>query len=264
MQMVHFLMFQQQFSKAPLLVGFLGAILCSATLQADPLKQAQQTTQATDQAGNRTQVAVDKLDDRKQQLYIEYRQLLAETEQLSLYNKQMTEIVNNQQNELASIARQISEIENTERGVLPLMSRMLDSLEQFVLLDTPFLLQERTTRIALLQDLLTRADVSVSEKFRRILEAYQVEVEYGRNIEAYRARMDDVTYDFLRVGRVALYRMSKDGQQAWLWHPEKDWLVVEKSAMRDLHKAFKIAQQTAAPDLLHLPLPTLASLKGAN
>src|SRR5690554_7619755 len=76
-------------------------------------------------------------------------------------------------------------------------------------------------------DLLLQADVTVSEKFRRVLEAYQIEVDYGRNIEAYRAKQDNISYDFLRVGRLALYRLSNDGQQAWLWHPNKEWIALE-------------------------------------
>lgn len=256
-------MYQQHFLLRNLWAGCLGFALVTAnvSLNADELTQAQQRTQMGLQAGKNSQVTVNKLDDQGQKLLAEYRQILAETEQLSLYNQQMSQIVTNQENELASIARQIAEIEHTERGVLPLMSRMLDSLEQFVALDTPFLVQERTARVALLQDLLTRADVSVSEKFRRILEAYQVEVEYGRNIEAYRAKLDDVTYDFLRVGRVALYRLNKDGSAAWVWHPQQQWLAIDNSRLRDLRKAYKVAQQTAAPDLLTLPLPTFASLQ---
>lgn len=261
---IHFLMLQPQIRKTGLLVALVGACLLGAQVQADPLDLAQKAAQSTAHSGQKTQKKVEKLDDQSQQLLIEYRQILAESEQLELYNKQMASIIESQEQELESIARQISEIETTERGILPLMSRMLDSLEQFVALDTPFLIQERSTRIALLKDILTRSDVSVSEKFRRILEAYQVEVEYGRNIEAYRARLDDVTYDFLRVGRVALYRLNKDASQAWAWHPQKQWQPVASGDMRDLRKALKIAQQTAAPDLLILPMPTPASLKGAN
>ena len=255
---------QQPIFKSGLLAGFLGICLFSSSLQADSLTDAQQKVQTSEAAAKRTQTQVDTLDDQAQRLFHEYRQVSAEVEQLTLYNQQMMEIIGHQESELESIARQITEIEHTERGVLPLMSRMLDSLAQFVELDTPFLLQERSTRIALLQDLLVRADVSVSEKFRRILEAYQVEVEYGRTIEAYRARQDDVMYEFLRVGRVALYRMSKDGSEASVWHPKKQWLPVASGDLRELRKAYKVAQQTAAPDLLTLPLPTLTSLQGSK
>ena len=231
--------------------------------QADDLSTAKQSIQKTAQTGVATQKRIDSLDDQGAELLNQYRQLKAETEQLALYNQQMTAIVDNQHKELDSLARQINEIERTERGILPLMSRMLDSLEQFVALDTPFLKQEREARIALLKDLLTRADVTVSEKFRRILEAYQVEVEYGRNIEAYRAKLDDISYDFLRIGRTALYRLSNDGTQAWLWH-DQTWQALDASYLRDLRKALKIAQQTSAPELMVLPLPTLANLGAAQ
>ncbi|MBU2040181.1 MAG: DUF3450 domain-containing protein [Gammaproteobacteria bacterium] len=233
-----------------------------ADSQPDTLTSAQQQISATDNSGRNSQHKVEKLDDQTQLLLNEYRQLRAETEQLALYNRQMAAIVYNQDKELESLARQITEIERTERGILPLMSRMLDSLEQFVALDTPFLPQERGARIALLKDLLTRADVTVSEKFRRVLEAYQVEVDYGRNIEAYRGQMDNISYDFLRVGRLALYRISNDGQHAWLWHKgQGNWLALDDGYMRDLRKALKVAQQIAAPELMVLPLPTQASLE---
>ena len=240
----------------------VAGLLFSLGVQADPLTSAQQQITATDQSGRQSQQKVEQLDDQAQQLLNEYRQLRAETDQLALYNRQMTAIVNSQEEELASLARQILEIERTERGILPLMSRMLDSLEQFVQLDTPFLAQERGARLALLQDLLLRADVTVSEKFRRVLEAYQIEVDYGRNIEAYRAQLDGVSYDFLRIGRLAIYRLSNDGTQAWVWHPQQQWLALDDGYLRDLRKALKVAQQTAAPEMLVVPLPTPASLSG--
>lgn len=245
------------------LAAFVLPLSLSLPLYASNLNQAQQQIQATEQAGQTSQRQVDKLDDQSMALFGQYRQAKAETEQLALYNRQMTQIVQNQENELESISKQIKEIERTERGILPLMSRMLDSLESFVALDTPFLIQERQARIALLKELLVRADVTVSEKFRRILEAYQIEVEYGRNIEAYRSKLDDVSYDFLRVGRTALYRLSNDGSQGWIWQGNKQWVALDNGYLRNLRQALKVAQQTTAPELLKLPLPTLASLQGA-
>ncbi len=245
--------------KFPFIVA---ALLLSPALMADSLSDGQRAIDNTDAAGQATQSKAEKLDNKTQQLLNEYRQIQAEADQLALYNRQMEAIIGNQNDELDSLARQIDEIERTERGILPLMSHMLDSLEQFVALDTPFLPQERTARIALLQDLLLRADVTTSEKFRRVLEAYQVEVDYGRNIEAYRGQQEGVSYDFLRIGRLALYRISNDGQQAWVWHKGLgDWFALDNGYLRDLRKALKVAQQTAAPELLVIPLPTPSSLQ---
>ena len=66
------------------------------------------------------------------------------------------------------------------------MLKMIEVMSLFVELDLPFLPEERQTRIIQLQTLMERADVTLAEKYRRILEAYQVETEYGRTIEAYK------------------------------------------------------------------------------
>lgn len=237
----------------------------SSLVLAEPLNQAQDAIAASDKAGQNSQRKINALDDQSQQLLNEYRQIKAETDQLALYNKQMTRIVENQEAELASLDRQIGEIERTERGILPLMSRMLDNLDLFIQLDTPFLPKERSARVELLRDMMTRADVTVSEKFRRVLEAYQVEVDYGRNIEAYRGQQEQISYDFLRIGRVALYRLANDGQQAWVWNArEREWTELGQDYLRDLRKALKVAQQVAAPELLKIPMPTPALFRSLS
>ena len=100
------------------------------------------------------------------------------------------------------------------RDVTPLMGRMIDNLEQFVLLDIPFMLEERTQRVAALREAMANADVTVSERYRRILEAYQIEMEFGRTIEAYEDTLGEGnaqrTLQFLRVGRVALLYQTED------------------------------------------------------
>lgn len=227
---------------------------------AETLSASEKAIASADAAGRASQKKVEGLDDESQRLLNEYRQLKAETDQLRLYNEQMSRIVANQEQELSSLDRQIGEIERTEQGVLPLMLRMLDNLESFVELDTPFLPNERESRVALLKDMMSRADVTTSEKFRRVLEAYQVEVDYGRNIEAYRGQLNNVAYDFLRIGRVALYRLSNDGTEAWIWDRNtRDWNTLDAAYQQDLRKALKVAQQTAAPELLTLPMPIVQS-----
>ena len=106
---------------------------------------------------------------------------------------------------------------------------------------------------------MERADVTLAEKYRRILEAYQVETEYGRTLEAYRGELvlDDVTrtVDFLRIGRVSLYYLSLDGADAGIWH-NKAWQKLDDSYRQSISQGLKVAKKQLPPDLLVLPVKT--------
>lgn len=247
----------------PRLLLLTASFLFSSFVQGDGLNKAEASINQADKQGQLSQKRIDALDKNTQDMLNEYRQLKSEVEQLSLYNRQMQKIVDSQNEELASLDEQLSEIERTERGILPLMLRMTDSLEQFVQADVPFLNNERTKRVMQLKALLQQADTTVSEKFRRVLEAYQIEVDYGRNIEAYREEQDNKLYDFLRIGRVGLFRLNQDKTQAWAWLNESQkWQALESSYLANLKKAYKVARQVSAPELLILPMPTKASAQG--
>jgi hypothetical protein len=210
---------------------------------------------ATDRNGQQSQARIEKLDDATLSRLADTRRALGEVAQLRLYNQQMALIVANQQEELAGYDSQIAAIDQTEQGILPLMVRMIDDLQRNTEQGLPFLLDERQSRIALLRDMLQRADVSVSEKYRRVLEAFQIELEYGRTLEAYRERVDGQAYDMLRVGRIGLYRLSQDQQQAWTWLMSSNgWRELPSDMLADIKQAFKVARQTTAPQLITVPL----------
>jgi hypothetical protein len=220
------------------------------------LKESQSVVAAETQQAVKSQKKVNKLDDEYQTLLQDFRATNGEIDQLKLYNKQMSEIVANQESEVSKIDQQIRDIEFTEQGILPLMSQMLDALELFNQLDLPFLMKERDVRLAKLRELMTRADITVSEKYRRVLEAYQIEVEYGRTLETYREKADDnIVYDYLRIGRTALYRLTLSADNAWAWNKASNqWDSIDHGLLRDIRKAQDVARQTAAPELLILPL----------
>lgn len=207
-------------------------------------------------SGKESQAKVDALYEQKRDALYKMRSAQAEIDQLEVYNRQLREIITNQDNQIISLEKQISEIEITQQGIMPLMERMLNGLEQFILLDIPFLLEEREQRIASLRSLLLAADVTVSEKFRRVLEAYQIEIEYGRTIESYRgANQEGITVDFLRIGRSALLNVTLDESQAQSWDiNNKKWSDLDSSYIREIKKGVSIAKKQAAPSLLELPL----------
>jgi hypothetical protein len=207
-----------------------------------------------EQAAQASQKRIAALDEEATGMLAEYRQATAETTGLKAYNDQLATQVKSQQEELTTMARQISEIETTSREALPMMQKMVATLGQFVKLDIPFLPDERANRIAALEDMMTRADVSVSEKYRRIVEAYQIEIEYGRTIEAYQGKVGEKTVDFLRAGRVALLYQTLDGSETGYWDADaKNWK--QDSSYEDAITAgLKVAKKQAAPDFIRLPV----------
>ena len=203
-----------------------------------------------------SQKRVDGLADEQRDYADRYRTTLRETEGLKLYLQQLRAQLKSQEAEMEAIRGESRELDRTNIEILPLMQNMLASLEQFVSLDVPFLLEDRKARIARLNEMMPRADVTVSEKFRRIVEAYQIEMEYNRTIEAYRADLKGKTVDFLRVGRVGLFYQTPDGKQTGYWDAtKKDW-IVDDDYDEGVKEGLKVARKQTSPNLLVVPVRT--------
>lgn len=222
--------------------------------QADPLGQAVDATVQSNRAARESQNKVNQLDDQTRQLLERFRGALWQSQQLNVYAQQLEEIAAGQDAEKASLRRQLSELDRTERELLPLILRMLDSLDQFVALDIPFLADERGERIAALKRLMADPEASTGEKFRRVLEAYQIEVDYGRGLAAERAEVDDKVVDVLRVGRIGLFALSLDGGEALFWSGGQ-WQALPHRYIKDVRQGLRVAREIAAPSLLVLPMP---------
>jgi hypothetical protein len=155
-----------------------------------------------------SQKRIESVSDETERLFARYSTALRQIDSLRVYNRQMRELADSQARELDSLDAQLDRVEEVGRSVTPLMLRMIAALEAFVKLDIPFLIDERTERAQGLRDLMKRADVTNAEKYRQIMEAYQIENEFGRTIEAYRSTLErdgkEFTADFLRFGRIAL------------------------------------------------------------
>jgi septal ring factor EnvC (AmiA/AmiB activator) len=188
-----------------------------------------------------------------------YARAISETESLERYNRLLEEQVRSQEAEVASIQRQLVEIETTTRQVQPLMQQMVDTLDQFIKLDIPFLLEERTARVDSLKRIMDRADVTIAEKYRMVLEAYQSELEYGRTVQAYEGHLgtgaNARTVEFARLGRVSLMYRTLDGSETGYWDAQKkDW-VQDASLRRAVEEALRVAKEDGPPELLTVPVP---------
>jgi hypothetical protein len=209
--------------------------------------------------GIESQKRVDDFSDKTDTLFAKYSTTLKQIDSIGLYNHQMRGLIASQEAEVASLEDQLDRVELVGRSVTPLMRRMIDAIEAFVSLDVPFLKRERGDRIAALRTLMRRADVSNAEKYRSIMEAYQIENEYGRTIEAYRSTIerggDTKTVDFLRFGRLVLVYQTLDGDESSVWDQQsREWVLLDGSYRSSIRAGLRIARKQLAPDLIRLPL----------
>ena len=239
---------------------------------ADPdsqLDAAQGVQGQANQEGVASQKRVDTLSDETETLFARYSNTLRQIDSIRIYNGQMRDLIRSQEAELASLQSQLDRVELVGRSVTPLMLNMIEALDSFVELDVPFLIDEREQRIADLRSMMNRADVTNAEKFRQIMEAYQVENEYGRTLEAYRGILErdgkEITVDFLRFGRIALVYQTLDEAEAGVWNQQaKAWEELDSSYRSAIRQGLRIARKQAAPDLIQLPLPAAQSAGGAG
>lgn len=249
-----------------MILAMLGSF---AALAQDTAERAFDESEALAREAVQSQQRIDELDDATQNALERYRQALGRSDQLIEYNQQLENIVASQREELERLQSQLAGIEDTQHAVLPLLQRMVESLARFVELDLPFQMDERQDRIAQLKRLLSSPGVSIAEKYRRVVEAYQIESDYGRTLEAWRGTLQSGSetrvVDFVRLGRLMLFYQTPDGSEQGYWNAEQDsWAALPGDYRRTLEQGLNIARQQQTPVMLRLPLPPVQDQEGAQ
>ena len=229
------------------------------TISDSQLNHVVEAGQKINDSAAKSQVKVNNYTEQVQSKLQQFHVVTKELDGLNVYNQQMKNQLDNQMSELAQISESMAQVSVIERQISPLMARMISTLENFVALDVPFLGAERNKRINDLNSMMNRADIAISEKFRRVLEAYQIEVDYGRTIEAYSGKLDiegqPMDVDFLRIGRVSYVYQTRDGSQLGLWDQQNEqWKSLSQDYRLGINKALRIARKQLAPDLIFVPL----------
>jgi hypothetical protein len=184
-----------------------------------------------------------------------YAELLQDADITARYNTFIEGQLEGQLSEIASLEQQIVALDTVALDFPPMLQRMFDELEQFVAADVPFLQRERSERIARLRDIMNQVDTAPAEKYRRLVEAYQIEMEYGRTMDFYRDSLSDGrSAEFVRLGRVSLMYRADDGETGYWDNQQKTW-IVDDQYDRAIERALRMAKEEEAADLIIVPVP---------
>lgn len=242
-------------------------VVCALSAMTTPLVgSAQSLNQVLNAENQRTKLAqesqqrIDAVVDDTRKKEDQYKRLLKEIDGLKIYNTLLQRQIDAQIRKMAQIEASIDQVEVISRQIVPSMTRMIASLKIFIELDVPFLMEERRERVANLENLMVEPDVNDAEKFRKVTEAYQIENDYGRTIEAYSGSLEigdeNRRVEFLRIGRVAFMYQTQDGKLSGVWDQEARRWQEADAYKNEIRAGLKIANKQVAPDLLLMPVAT--------
>ncbi len=244
------------------LASFLAACLWlpGALFAEDALQTAEQEQTELNQDTAAMQRRIDSLDDETRRLLDEYRKVSAELAQTQRYNQELTAKTEAQNERISRLQQQIGTIEQTREAITPFMAAMADKLVALLELDLPFQHEARLADAKALREQLYAPDSTPAQAFREILRAYRDELKHGRRIATYRGQIEiegeSRNVAFLRIGRLALFYRTLDGQRQGQWDRNSQrWQALPGRYGDAIEQGIRIAKEQAAPEMLTLPMP---------
>ena len=235
----------------------IALIMLVGSLNAQQLKTAIQTAVDTNKAAAKAQTRIDKLSDQTGDIVGRYRNVINEIESLRAYNKQLESIVNDQRVQITNINNEMTHLEQTNRGVVPMIIEMVDALGKLIEADIPFKKKVREERLAKLESILGTSSVTTAEKYRKVTEAYTIELDYGSTVEAYGGTLPSSgkKVQFLRIGRVTLIYQTLNQEESGWYNPNTGkFEKLDRRYNGEIKDAIRVAKNEASPQLVGLPV----------
>ncbi|RKX62113.1 MAG: hypothetical protein DRP37_02435 [Thermodesulfobacteriota bacterium] len=206
-----------------------------------------------------TQKEEDAWAGKKAELTARLRSLEAEREHLSEVKDRTIRAIETEQALIAEAKRKIREAARIREGLESYLASVVTELEAFIQQDLPFLKEEREARLASISDTLSHSEKTAAEKYRRVMEALQVETEYGWTVEVYQETVDiegqPIPMDIFRLGRLSLFCQSPDGKM--VGHYDRtagQWIELPSRYRQKINKAVDMARKQRTVDLVRLPI----------
>jgi hypothetical protein len=217
-----------------------------------PVRESINTRQATQKKEEQWRLEKEKLVARLEQLQQEHGQLERQKEEL-LSRVRAT------QGRVAAKEKQLADIEQISSRIRPFLDELILELQSLISDGLPFLKDERRQRIDRLKSVMADPDISISEKYRKVMEALLVEAEFGFTIEAYQETITvegkTMLADIFRLGRVSLFYQTLDRKHCGFYNvAERGWQSLPLSLNREIQAALDIAAKRRPVELLTLPV----------
>ena len=215
----------------------LALMLSSMQIHTSDMEAVLEVGRENQELSASSQDRIDKTERQTDKIVNEYKVVSKQVEGLKLYNEQKRIQIQAQLDLMDKLDEQLIQVVVMQRQIPPLAQRMLESLETFISLDTPFRKAERQNRVDLVRASLAKPKVTASEQVRQVLEAYNIEAEYGRKIDTYEDTLSDGTVvNILVIGRIGMFYQTKDERTSGRWNNDTNsWDELSSSYLSLIH-----------------------------
>jgi hypothetical protein len=252
-------MIRERMISMPRTLVVLALLLASAPVLGQEAEQLQQTVDGTFETAQGTQQQLDDWATEKAELETRYRAAQANIAYLRdrlAIEEEKARAVDGQ---VAELERRLGESGRLQAVIVDTLNTVLARLEDAVHHDLPFLPEERQARLQGLRTLMAQPDVEPAEKLRRLLEALLVEAQYGESVEVTQEPIDlggePVFVDLLRVGRLAMFWRTPDGERVGTYDPlQGTWVDLPGKHNRTVGRAMEMASRMRPIELIALPV----------
>ena len=242
-----------------LLLHFLFALIVVQEGRGTDLDWIQKKVESTIDLRQETQKKEDDWAKKKAELIAKYRSLKKNRDYLIKVRNRTEKLLRAKKAKIEEIKRRMKESARIREELQLYLESVLTQLKDLIERGLPFLLKERRERISSIEETLSDPEKGAAEKYRRVMEALQIEAEYGRTVEAYQEAIDlngqKVLVDILRVGRLSLFFQTPDGKLVGQYDRIKErWSLLPSKYCREIEKAIEIARRERTVELTRLPL----------
>lgn len=248
---------------AAALIALAAASPSLVAIAADEVGEAYDASIAAQKAAKESQARIDRLEAETRAIREKRKAVQWRAMQLASYAEKLEAEAALEVGKRKDLEAQLKSIATTGTDLMPLMRKMVAELSTFIEADLPFLLEARRARVKELEALLESDKHGTAEKFRRVVEAYRTEVDYGQSLGAEDAKGQceggDAEVTLVRVGRIGLYCTNKDGSKAYAWDG-KGWKKLDDAdQLESVRNARAVARAEQPPQLLKLPVRAASS-----
>jgi hypothetical protein len=247
---------------ATILTGLsLGAALLAG---AQENKSLSDTVAKTVETQQQTQKKQEAWAEEKSDYAARYRAAKAQVDYLEKTKAFEEKEVSSLDAGIAELERRMVESAKLKDNLEDSLNVVVNRLDEWVKQDIPFLVKERSDRLASVREAIAKPEVTGAEKLRRVLEALQVEANYGNTVDVSQERIkvgnDEISADVIRIGRVSVYWRSPDGKRVGEFdRASNQWVELDRKYLNSIADVREMVMRLRSTKVITLPLGRIQS-----